>query len=77
MVKIELLELTDEIVRYKFFPEDSKEYGVVALHRGTGKRILEKTVDGYGNNYAAHAFRRIEEYEKNDNFSKTDLIAWY
>ncbi|MDE7308816.1 MAG: hypothetical protein K2N61_09200 [Lachnospiraceae bacterium] len=42
MIKIEFIELTENIVRYKFFPENSQEYGIVALNRQTGERILEK-----------------------------------
>lgn len=77
MVRIELIELTDNIVRYKFFPEDSKEYGIVALDRQTERRILEKEVKGYLSNYAAHAFRRIEEYQNKNDFAKEDIVAWY
>lgn len=77
MVKIEFIELTENIVRYKFFPENSKEYGIVALNRQTGERILEKEVKGYLSNYAAHAFCRMEEYQNKNDFPKEDMIAWY
>lgn len=77
MVKIEFIELTENIVRYKFFPENSKEYGIVALNRQTGERILEKEVKGYLLNYAAHAFHRMEEYQNKNDFPKEDMVAWY
>lgn len=77
LVRIELIELTDTIIRYKFFPEDKKKYGIVALDRQTGRRILEKEVKGYPSSYAAHAFHRIEEYQNNNDFPKEDIVAWY
>ena len=61
MVRIELIELTKEIVRYKYFPEGLEEYGV----------------KDFSPNYAAHALRRIEEYHKKGTFSEKDIIAWY
>lgn len=77
MVRIELLELTEETIRYKYFPEQSEEYGIVVLGRKTSDRSLEKAVEGYSSNYAAHALRRIEEYQKEGNYPKKDIIAWY
>lgn len=77
MVRIELLELTEETIRYKYFPEQSEEYGIVALGRKTGDRTIEKASEGYSANYAAHALRRIEEYQKEGDFPKKDIIAWY
>lgn len=28
-------------------------------------------------NYAAHAFRRMEEYQNKNEFPKKDIVAWY
>lgn len=77
MVSIVKLELTDQIARYRYFPENSKKSGIVALNRRTGERDLEKKIDGYGNNYAAHALRRIEEYQEKGNFLEKDVVVWY
>ena len=38
VVKIELLELTDKIVKYKYIPENSDEYGIVSFDRVTGEK---------------------------------------
>lgn len=56
MVKIEKMELTDQMVRYRYFPEKSKKSGIVALNRDTGERILEKALEEYGNTYAHMRF---------------------
>ena len=77
MVRIEKMELTDQLVRYKYFPEGSEKSGIVALNRSTGERILEKSLEQYGNTYAAHALRRIEEYQSAGEFIERDIIAWY
>jgi len=39
MVSIVKLELTDQIARYRYFPENSKKRGI---NRRTGERDLEK-----------------------------------
>ena len=77
VVKIELLELTDKIVKYKYIPENSDEYGIISLDRMTGEKKIDKLVLGYSMNYPAHAFHRIKEYLVNNNFQKKDIIAWY
>lgn len=77
MVRIERIELTADVARYKYFPEDSEECGIVTLGRLSGERSIEKTVSGYGANYPAHALRRIEEYQKNGIFPQKDVVAWY
>lgn len=77
MVKIELLELTEELARYRFFPEGSEDYGIIALDRKSGERIFEKQIAGYGTTYAAHALRRIEEYQKQGEYLPKDIVAWY
>ena len=77
MVKIELLELTENFVRYRYFPEDSGDYGIVSLNRKTGKRELEKVLNEYPLSYAAHALYRMEEYSKKEKFPQKDVIAWY
>lgn len=77
MVKIELLELTNKIVKYKYVPEEANEYGIVSLNRITGERKIEELVSGYSMNYPAHALHRIEEYQENENFREKDVVAWY
>ncbi len=77
MVKIEFLELTADFLRYRYFPEDSKDCGEVSLNRKTGERNVEKTAERYPLTYAAHALHRMEEYLKNGKFPKTDIVAWY
>lgn len=77
MVRIEKLDLTNSTARYKYYPEKYDESGIVALNRNTGERILEEALAGYGNTYAAHALRRIEEYQKIGKFPEKDIIVWY
>ena len=49
----------------------------IALIGNTGERILEESLAGYDNTYAAHALRRIEEYQRDGKFLEKDKIAWY
>ena len=77
MVRIEMIELTDEFARYKYFPENSESFGIVKLNRMTKEREFEKTISGYSANYAAHAIRRVEEYDAIGSFKDKDVVAWY
>lgn len=77
MVKIEFLELTENLVRYKYFPEDSNDYGIVSLNRKTKERILEKVLEKYSLKYAAHALYRMEKYLREEKFPEMDIVAWY
>lgn len=77
MVRIKLLELTEDFARYKFFPEGAEDCGIVALNRISGERIIERQHADYGTQYAAHSLRRIEEYQKTGNYITEDTIIWY
>lgn len=71
------MDLTDNIARYKYYPETSKEYGIVVLNRKTGEIKQEKSVEEFNSSYVAHAIRRIEEYQEIGKFLEKDIIAWY
>ena len=66
MLRLELIEITEADVKYRYYPEDSKEYGIV----------IEEKADGYDTSYAAHALRRLEEYCEKNTFPKEDIVAW-
>lgn len=76
MLRIELIEVTEEYVKYRFYPEDSKEYGVVIYRKITRERDIEEETDGYSTSYAAHALRRLEEYCEKNTFPKEDIVVW-
>ena len=57
MLTLELLEITETMVKYKYYPEALKEYGIIMIDRMSEERKVEKEVTGYGSNYLAHAFR--------------------
>lgn len=79
MVLIKLINLTDEYVEYAYYPEKILESeGVVRLSRKTGERqFIKEPGSDFGRRYAAHALRRIEEYQKNGKFLEKDVVAWY
>ena len=77
MVKIEKIEVTDQIARYRYFPEKSEVGGIVTLNRNTGEWSAEKRLDEYGGSYIAHALHRIEEFQRNGKFPEKDIVVWY
>lgn len=77
MVRIEKLEVTEHMARYRYFPEKSKKSGIVALNRDTGEWSVENRLGKYSSAYISHALCRIEEFQRNGRFLEKDVIAWY
>ncbi len=78
MERLELLEVNEDKVIYKYYPETEKEkFGVVSVNRKTGERKIEKLFEGYGTEYAFHALRRLEHYISKGSFPVSGGTAWY
>lgn len=78
MEKLELLEVNEEKVIYKYFPEtETEKFGVVSINRKNGERKIEKLFEEYGNNYAFHAFNELERYISKGSFPVSGGVAWY
>ena len=77
MERHQLVELTDDVVRYKYFPEGGNEYGIVSVNRKTRKRDIEQPASNYPMSYAFHACRAIERYIDEGNFPAKGMSAWY
>ena len=77
MERIELELLTDDIVSYRYYPEGGEEYGIVSLNRKTGERILDLPCPNSISMYAAHAWRRLEEYQSRNCFPEKGWTMWY
>lgn len=79
MLTLKLIELNDEMVTYKYYPEGNEKYpGKVALNLRTKEKIfLKDSSEDFGKRYASHALGRIEEYNLNGEFKKEGVVAWY
>ena len=42
MLTLELLEITETMVKYKYYPEALKEYGIIMIDRMSEERRLKK-----------------------------------
>ena len=77
MERLELLEVNEDKVIYKYYPEQETEFGIVSVNRKTGERKIEKLFDDYGTWYAWHACRELERYITNGSFPVKGGVAWY
>lgn len=78
MEKLELLEVNESKVVYKYFPEtETENFGVVSVNRKTGERKIEKLFEKYGKTYAIHACNRLEDYIEDGKFPVIGGVAWY
>ncbi len=79
---IELIELTDEILRLRYYPEQRSatgEFGEVTYFRKTEDWQFDKIAKDSPTNYALHACQATRRVDKlNDGmFRKEGLIGWY
>lgn len=78
MESLELLEVNEDKVIYKYYPEqETEKFGVVSVNRKTGERKFEKLFEKYGTSYAGHACRELERYITNGSFPVKGAVAWY
>jgi len=77
VVILKRLLLTDSKVEYAYYPEGKEAYGIISFNLSTKEPTLLKD-DGKNNStYRGQAFKRIKEYDSNDDFPETGLVAWY
>ena len=79
---IELIELTDEIVRLRYYPEQRSatgEFGEVTYFRKTEDWQFDKIAKDSPTNYALHACTSARYIDKsnNGNFKKAWLVGWH
>lgn len=78
---VELIELTDEIVRLRYYPERRSavgDFGTVTYFRKKHDWQFDKIAEGYPRNYALHACmsaRRIDS--SGGKFKEAWLVGWY
>ena len=79
---IELIELTDEVVRLRYYPEQRSatgSFGEVTYFRKTENWRFDKIAEGCPSSYAYHACASARYIDKfNGGEFKTEwLVGWY
>ena len=80
---MELLEVTDEIVRYRYYPEQRAaqgEFGEVTYFRKTGQQRFDKIADtaGFGIEYALQACKAIHYMDTHGGkFPAHGINGWH
>lgn len=80
---MELVDVNDDIVCYRYYPEQCSatgEFGEVTYFRKTGERRFDKVakVGGFGIEYALHACLSIERLSQNGgHFPKSGVNGWH
>lgn len=78
MLRLELVNNTQNEVIYNYFPEQKEEYGTVSVKKDTGEfSIVKISVNDEHRRYLSHAVSRIEKYSAENNFIENDIVAWY
>lgn len=78
---VEIIELTEEFIRIRYYPEQraaTGDYGEVTYFRKTDDWQFDKLVPPYGTQYALHACIAAQRCHKNGIFPKNGgVIGWY
>lgn len=79
MLTLELLELTEEYVQYKFYPEGKKDnFGIVQVNRKNFKdRFILKEALDVSDMYRGMAMVRVGMLVQDGEFPETSACAWY
>ena len=79
MLTLELLELTEEYVQYKFYPEGKKDnFGIVQVNRKNfTDRFIVKEAIGLSDMYQVMAMFRVGKLVQDGEFPETSACAWY
>lgn len=79
MLILELLELTEEYVQYKFYPEGKKDnFGIVQVNRKNFKdRFIVKEALDVSDMYRGMAMVRVGMLVQDGEFPETSACAWY
>ncbi len=71
------LELTEEYVQYKFFPEGKEDnFGIVQVNLKDFSRVLIKDAEGVLSNYRGHAAAQVVRLAQRGEFPQRSGAAW-
>ena len=75
---IYLENVTEERIKYRYYPESKEKFGIVSLIRKSRERVIDKLCESDKSKiYAFHALRCLEEYQKKNEYPEKDLLMWY
>lgn len=78
MVIFKLLEETENTAIYEYFPENEDKFGKVSINKLTGEpSIILPAENDRHRKYACKVIRRLIEFQKNNKYEKSGLVAWY
>ena len=79
MVRLELEELNEDRVIYRYYPENMRDHpGIVGLDRHTEKPLFIQDAEGDPvKMYASKEFLRIKDYAKADDFREVGSYLFY
>ena len=78
MLKFKMIEKNDDIVTYRYWPEQDAEYGEVTAKTKDGELVsMRLALEDEFKTYAFHMLSRIRKFAKDKSFDEDGMIAWY
>ena len=78
MLKFKMVENNDDIVSYRYFPENKEDSGFLTVNKKDGSVIKQQIAksDEF-KRYFFHMLDRIEEFIERNKFVEEGIIAWH
>ena len=79
MVYLEKIEISNDLVKYYYYESKGTQKGILIYKPQTDECEVEKLCEGDEEYYRAtrqHAFHRIIQYVKQNNYPDKDIVAW-
>ena len=81
MLVVRLEHIKNDVVVYRYYPENKNDYGIISVNTNTGQIKENTPVKGeYGGEnsmYRNNAFSDMRKFFKEKNFPKEWMIAWF
>ncbi|MBQ8885766.1 MAG: hypothetical protein IJY62_05320 [Clostridia bacterium] len=79
MIYLEKIEVTEEYIKYYYYPWKGAEKGIVVYFPKTGVCRTEKLCEDdseFYQGYRTHSYCRIMEYVEKKEYPEHDMVAW-
>lgn len=78
MLLLKLVQETNSVVVYNYFPEQKDDYGTVTLDKCTGEiSDVKVSRNDLYERYMHHAVSKVVEFFKNGTYKQEEVVAWY
>ncbi len=77
MLRYLMISETENEIKYRYYPEDGKESGIVSVNKKTGEcSVDEAAYNDRHQRYAMKLLKKMKEFVTDNSFEKNGIVAW-